>query len=79
MLSVSVRFNQILLTHLKLFLVLIIKMRMRIYVLYACGPMVAEAMRAAWILKQEYNLETRIINIHTIKPIDKDNSDKGCG
>ena len=37
----------------------------------ACGPMVAEAMRAAWILKQEYNIETRIINIHTIKPIDK--------
>lgn len=40
--------------------------------LVACGPMVAEAMRAAWILKQEYNLETRIVNIHTVKPIDKD-------
>ena len=38
----------------------------------ACGPMVAEAMRAAWILKQEHNIETRIINIHTIKPIDKE-------
>jgi transketolase len=38
----------------------------------ACGPMVAEAMRAAWILKKEYNIETRIINIHTIKPIDKE-------
>lgn len=37
----------------------------------SCGPMVAEAMRAAWILKQEYNIETRIINIHTVKPIDK--------
>jgi transketolase len=36
-----------------------------------CGPMVAEAMRAAWILKQEYNIETRVINIHTLKPIDK--------
>jgi transketolase len=36
-----------------------------------CGPMVAEAMRAAWILKQEYNIETRILNIHTVKPIDK--------
>jgi len=35
-----------------------------------CGPMVAEAMRAAYILKKEYNLETRIVNIHTIKPID---------
>lgn len=39
--------------------------------LIACGPMVAEAMRAAWILKQEYDVETRIINIHTVKPIDK--------
>jgi transketolase len=38
----------------------------------ACGPMVAEAMRAAWILKNEYNIETRILNIHTIKPIDTD-------
>jgi transketolase len=38
----------------------------------ACGPMVAEAMRAAWILKQEYHIETRIINIHTIKPIDRE-------
>jgi transketolase len=40
--------------------------------LVACGPMVAEAMRSAWILKQEYNIETRIINIHTIKPIDRE-------
>jgi len=39
--------------------------------LIACGPMVAEAMRAAYILKEEYNLESRILNIHTIKPIDK--------
>ena len=38
----------------------------------ACGPMVAEAMRAAYILKKEYNLETRILNIHTLKPIDKE-------
>src|SRR4030065_12916 len=37
----------------------------------ACGPMVAEAMRAAYILKKEYNLETRILNIHTVKPLDK--------
>jgi transketolase len=37
----------------------------------ACGPMVAEAMRAAYILKAEYDLEARIINIHTIKPIDR--------
>ena len=39
--------------------------------LIACGPMVAEAMRAAYILKEEYNLESRILNIHSIKPIDK--------
>jgi len=38
----------------------------------ACGTMVAEAMRAAWILRQEYNIETRVINIHTVKPIDKE-------
>lgn len=37
-----------------------------------CGPMVAEAMRAAYILKKEYNLETRILNIHTVKPLDKE-------
>ncbi|MGC9222321.1 MAG: transketolase [Terracidiphilus sp.] len=36
----------------------------------ACGPMVPEAMRAAWILKQEFDLETRILNVHTLKPID---------
>ena len=36
----------------------------------ACGPMVAEAMRAAWILKEEYGLETRIVNVHSVKPLD---------
>ncbi len=36
----------------------------------ACGPMVPEAMRAAWILKKDYGLETRVLNIHTMKPID---------
>jgi len=36
----------------------------------ACGPMVPEAMRAAWILKKEFNIETRILNLHTIKPLD---------
>ena len=36
----------------------------------ACGPMVPEAMRAAYILKQEFGYETRILNIHTLKPID---------
>jgi len=36
----------------------------------ACGPMVPEAMRAAWILKQEFGYETRVLNLHTLKPID---------
>ncbi|MEE9192248.1 MAG: transketolase [Candidatus Aerophobetes bacterium] len=37
----------------------------------ACGLMVPEAMRAACILKEEYRLETRILDVHTVKPIDK--------
>jgi transketolase len=36
----------------------------------ACGPMVPEAMRAAYILKKEFGYETRVINLHTLKPID---------
>ncbi|HTS67572.1 MAG TPA: transketolase [Terriglobia bacterium] len=36
----------------------------------ACGPMVPEAMRAAWLLKEEYGIETRIVNVHTVKPLD---------
>ena len=36
----------------------------------ACGPMVPEAMRAAYILKQEFGYETRVVNLHTLKPID---------
>jgi len=35
-----------------------------------CGPMVAEAMRAAYILKTEHTIESRIINLHTLKPLD---------
>lgn len=38
----------------------------------ACGPMVPEAMRAAYILKKEFGYETRVINLHTIKPIDSE-------
>jgi transketolase len=36
----------------------------------ACGPMVTEAMRAAWLLKEECGLETRVVNMHTVKPLD---------
>jgi len=38
----------------------------------ACGPMVPEAMRAAYILKEEYGIEARILNVHTVKPIDRE-------
>jgi len=38
----------------------------------ACGPMVAEAMRAAYILHHELGWETRVLNMHTLKPIDED-------
>ena len=36
----------------------------------ACGPMVPEAMRAAWLLKEDYGIETRVLNLHTVKPLD---------
>ena len=38
----------------------------------ACGPMVPEAMRAAYILRKEFGFDTRIINMHTMKPFDDD-------
>ncbi len=37
----------------------------------SCGPELAEALRAAWILKTEYGVETRVINMHTLKPLDR--------
>jgi len=40
--------------------------------LIACGPEVPEAMRAAVILKEEFGIESRVINIHTVKPLDKE-------
>ncbi len=45
----------------------------------ACGPILAEAMRAAYILKEEFGIETRIINMHTIKPIDSEAIIKAAG
>ncbi len=36
----------------------------------ATGPVAAEAMRAAWILKEEFDIEVRILNISSIKPLD---------
>ncbi|MFC1710957.1 transketolase [Patescibacteria group bacterium] len=40
--------------------------------IFACGPEVPEAMRAAFILKEEYNIKARVVNIHTIKPLDRE-------
>jgi transketolase len=40
--------------------------------LIACGPETAEACRAAWILKQEYEVDARVINMHTVKPLDRE-------
>ena len=37
----------------------------------SCGAEVAEALRAAYILKSEHDLETRVINMHTVKPLDR--------
>ena len=36
----------------------------------ACGPILSEALRAAYILKEELGIEARVLNIHTVKPID---------
>ena len=36
----------------------------------ACGPMVPEAMRAAWMLKEEHGIEARVLNVHAVKPLD---------
>ncbi len=37
----------------------------------SCGPETAEALRAAFILRTDFGLETRVINMHTIKPLDE--------
>jgi transketolase len=38
----------------------------------SCGPETPEALRAAWILKADFDIETRVINMHTVKPLDKE-------
>ena len=37
----------------------------------ACGTEVPEAMRAAWILKVEYGITARVVNVSTVKPLDR--------
>jgi transketolase len=39
--------------------------------LIGCGPETAECLRAAWILKSDYGIETRVLNLHTLKPLDR--------
>jgi len=39
--------------------------------LIACGPETAEACRAAWILKRDFGIECRVVNVHTVKPLDR--------
>ena len=36
----------------------------------SCGPETAEALRAAYILKREFDIESRVLHFHTIKPLD---------
>ncbi len=36
----------------------------------SCGPETAEAVRAAYILKCEHDIETRVVHLHTVKPLD---------
>jgi transketolase len=38
--------------------------------LISCGPETAEVLRAAYILKKDFNLETRVVSMHTVKPLD---------
>jgi transketolase len=36
----------------------------------SCGPETAEALRAAYILKTDFDIETRVVHMHTVKPLD---------
>ncbi len=40
-------------------------------VIVACGSPVSEALRAAVILRETKNLEATVVNLHTLKPLDK--------
>ena len=42
----------------------------------SCGPLLSEVMRAALILREEHGLETRILNMHTVKPLDNSALDR---
>ncbi|HPD02565.1 MAG TPA: transketolase C-terminal domain-containing protein [Eubacteriales bacterium] len=38
----------------------------------ACGSCVYQSMQAAKILENDYNISARVLNMHTIKPLDKE-------
>jgi transketolase len=38
----------------------------------SCGPELPESLRAAWMLKTDYGIETRVVNMHTLKPLDRE-------
>jgi transketolase len=44
----------------------------------ACGPILAECMRAALILKEERGREVRVLNMHTVKPLDAESLRKAA-
>ncbi len=44
----------------------------------SCGPLLCEAMRAAYILSDEFGIEARVINMHTIKPLDEEAVVRAC-
>ena len=46
--------------------------------LVACGIMVAESLRAAWILEKEFGLKTAVLNYSTLKPFDQQALAKIC-
>ncbi len=37
----------------------------------SCGPETAEALRAAYILRTDLDLQARVLHLHTLKPLDK--------
>jgi len=39
---------------------------------FACGVILGNVLEASEILKKEHNIKSRVINMHTIKPIDKE-------
>jgi len=45
--------------------------------IFGCGVMVSEALQAAEMLKKD-NIDAKVVNMHTIKPIDEKNDCRFC-